>query len=416
VRHSCPKGSTHPLARVDAQNPRVSTLAVSRVDPSGLFSRPLPGAIHRTTITLLLTGLIVLLGSTPSSRAAVGDDIHVTENQATPPTGEQGVRLDFADPALAAAVRDGLTRVEDLLHSVVQSDFQFVTDTSLHLVEAGGKRFRPLFTLLAAQFGDADGEDVIKAAAVVELIHLATLYHDDVMDEATMRRGAVSANARWDNTIAILTGDFLFAHASKLVADLGTEAGHIMAATFSQLVTGQMRETIGPAEGQDPVKHYLTVIDEKTGSLIATAGRFGGMFSGADPEQVAALRSYGDAFGTAFQISDDIIDIASPATESGKTPGTDLREGVRTLPMLYALADPDPQADRLRELLAGPISDGVLVDEALKLLRECAGLEQARGTLETYADRARAALAVLPDCPARDALNSLTDYVVARTY
>ncbi|MFB9609528.1 polyprenyl synthetase family protein [Kutzneria kofuensis] len=326
------------------------------------------------------------------------------------------MRFDFADPALADAVSAGLSRVENLLRSVVQSDLEFVTETSLHLVDAGGKRFRPLFTLLAAQFGDADREDVTKAAAVVELIHLATLYHDDVMDEATMRRGAVSANARWDNTIAILTGDFLFAHASKLVADLGTEAGHIMAGTFSQLVTGQMRETIGPAAGQDPVAHYLKVIDEKTGSLIATAGRFGAMFAGVPAEQVEALSTYGDACGSAFQISDDIIDIASPATESGKTPGTDLREGVRTLPMLYALTDPDPQGDRLRELLAGPIADDNLVDEALKLLRESAGMEQARQTLAGYADRARAALAALPAGPARDALDSLADYVVARTY
>jgi len=340
----------------------------------------------------------------------------VTGNQHTHTTSERGIRFDFADPALAEAVHAGLGRVENLLRSVVQSDLEFVTETSLHLVDAGGKRFRPLFTLLAAQFGDAGREDVTKAAAVVELIHLATLYHDDVMDEATMRRGAVSANARWDNTIAILTGDFLFAHASKLVADLGTEAGHIMASTFSKLVTGQMRETVGPSAGQDPVAHYLKVIDEKTGSLIATAGRFGGMFAGATPEQVRALSTYGDVCGSVFQISDDIIDIASPATESGKTPGTDLREGVRTLPMLYAIADPDPQGDRLRELLAGPLADDNLVDEALKLLRESAGLEQARQTLAGYADRARTALAALPAGPARDALDSLTDYVVARTY
>jgi heptaprenyl diphosphate synthase len=177
-----------------------------------------------------------------------------------------------------------------------------------------------------------------------------------------------------------------------------------------------MRETIGPAEGQDPVAHYLKVIDEKTGSLIATAGRFGGMFAGVAPEQVQALSVYGDAIGKAFQISDDIIDIASPATESGKTPGTDLREGVRTLPMLYAVTDPDPQGDRLRELLAGPIADDNLVDEALKLLRESAGLEQARQTLAGYADRARTALTALPTGPARDALDALTDYMVARTY
>ncbi|MBV9846149.1 MAG: polyprenyl synthetase family protein [Kutzneria sp.] len=352
----------------------------------------------------------------PSSEAGIGDGIHVRENQTVLPAGRHGVPFDFADPALATAVSAGLAKVEDLLRTVVLSDLQFATETSRYLVDAGGKRFRPLFTLLAAQFGDPDTEHVITAAAAVELIHLATLYHDDVMDEATMRRGAVSANARWDNTIAILTGDFLFARASKLVADLGTEAGHIMASTFSQLVTGQMRETTGPSEGQDPVTHYLTVVNEKTGSLIATAGRFGTMFSGASPEQVDALTAYGNAIGTAFQISDDVIDIVSPAGESGKTPGTDLREGVRTLPMLYALAERDPREARLRELLAGALSDDALVDEALDLLRGSAGLERARRILEDYAGSARSALEVLPDCAARAALVSLSEYVVARTY
>jgi heptaprenyl diphosphate synthase len=235
------------------------------------------------------------------------------------------------------------------------------------------------------------------------------------MDEATMRRGAVSANARWDNTVAILTGDFLFAHASRLVADLGNDATRIMAETFGQLVTGQMRETIGPAAGDDPVRHYLTVVAEKTGSLIATAGCYGGIFSGADSERVAALRRFGASIGTAFQISDDIIDIASPAAESGKTPGTDLREGVRTLPMLYALGEDDQDGARLRELLANPVVDDAVVEEALQLLRSSAGLDRARQTLAEYAHRARTEVAVLPRHPARDALESLVDYVVVRT-
>jgi heptaprenyl diphosphate synthase len=288
-----------------------------------------------------------------------------------------------------------------------------VEQAALHLVKAGGKRFRPLFTLLSAQFADGNTDEVITAAAAVELVHLATLYHDDVMDEATMRRGAKSVNARWDNTIAILTGDFLFAHASGLVAELGSDAARIIAQTMGQLVTGQMRETVGPGAGDDAVTHYLGVIGQKTGSLIATSGRYGGMFSNAAPEQTEALHRFGDLIGTAFQISDDIIDIASPADESGKTPGTDLREGVKTLPVLYALAqDPDP---RLTELLAGPITDDDLVDEALTLLRKSSGLEQAVRTLSDYADRARAELATLPPCSARDALDMLARYVVART-
>ena len=189
--------------------------------------------------------------------------------------------VELGDPDLTAATSAGLDRVEELLHREVTSGYHFVTETSLHLIDAGGKRFRPLFTLLGAQMGPRpDADDVITAAAVVELIHLATLYHDDVMDDATMRRGAQSANSRWDNSVAILTGDFLFAHASRLVADLGPEAVRIIAETFAELVTGQMRETRGPRPDDDPVEHYLTVIAEKTGSLIATSGRYGGMFSG----------------------------------------------------------------------------------------------------------------------------------------
>ena len=327
--------------------------------------------------------------------------------------------MELADPQLRATLARGLTQVEELLHREVQSEFRFLTEASLHLVDAGGKRFRPLLTLLAGQFGpeglEQEGRmaDVVRAAAVVELVHLATLYHDDVMDEATMRRGAVSANARWDNTVAILTGDFLFAHASRLVADLGPEAVRIISCTFAELVTGQMRETLGPGEGADPVAHYLAVVAEKTGSLIATSGRYGAMFSGAPQERIDALRRFGEKIGTAFQISDDIIDIASPATQSGKTPGTDLREGIRTLPMLYALAEPG--FDRLRVLLAGPLTDDRLIAEALHLLRDSPGLSRAVQALRSYTDSARAELAVLPAGPARDALASVTDYLSTRT-
>lgn len=324
--------------------------------------------------------------------------------------------VDLTDPGLAAATNAGLEQVEQLLHREVHSDYRFVTETSLHLIDAGGKRFRPLFTLLGAQTGPRpDADEVITAAAVVELIHLATLYHDDVMDSATMRRGAESANARWDNTVAILTGDFLFAHASRLVADLGPDAVRIIADTFAELVTGQMRETRGPRAGEDPVEHYLAVIAEKTGSLIATSGRYGGMFSGCPPEQVDSLRRFGSVIGTAFQISDDVIDIASPSDSSGKTPGTDLREGVHTLPMLYALQDTGPDAERLRVLLARPITDDAEVDEALALLRSGPGLVRAREVLAQQADAAHAELAKLPPCPATDALAALTSFVVDRT-
>jgi geranylgeranyl pyrophosphate synthase len=324
--------------------------------------------------------------------------------------------VELFDPGLAGEVERGLARVEQVLHREVHSDYQFVNETSLHLIDAGGKRFRPLFTLLAGQIGPrGDAPEVVTAAAVVELVHMATLYHDDVMDSATVRRGAPSANARWDNSVAILTGDYLFAHASRLVADLGPDAVRIIADTFAELVTGQMRETKGPKPGEDPVTHYLTVVAEKTGSLIATAGRYGAMFSGCTPEQVSALRRFGEIIGTAFQVSDDVIDIASPEESSGKTPGTDLREGVSTLPMLYAVQDGEPAAARLRELLSAPLTEDALVNEALELLRKGDGLDRARATLREQAAQAREELAALPDCPARDALASLTVYVVDRT-
>ncbi|AOS61373.1 geranylgeranyl pyrophosphate synthase [Actinoalloteichus hymeniacidonis] len=323
--------------------------------------------------------------------------------------------LEIADEGLADDLAASLTEVEDLLYAMLRSDSDFVTETSSHLVEAGGKRFRPMFTLLAAQFGVHGKDDVIKAAVAVELVHLASLYHDDVMDEATMRRGTQSANVRWDNAVAILTGDYLFARASYLVADLGTEVARIIAETFGELVTGQMRETVGPSAGVDPVEHYIQVITGKTGSLIATAGQYGAMLSGAPEAQVKALRQLGRLIGIAFQISDDIIDIDSPMQESGKVPGTDLREGVLTLPMLYAMGEQSPHAARLRELLSGPVVEDVLVEEALSLLRASSGVAEARRTLADYAERARAELAVLPPHPARDALGSVIEYVVERS-
>ncbi|MBC8093907.1 MAG: polyprenyl synthetase family protein [Pseudonocardia sp.] len=324
--------------------------------------------------------------------------------------------VELGDAVLTTATAAGLERVEQLLRREVSSDYQFVTDTSLHLMQAGGKRFRPLFALLGAQMGPRpDSDDVVTAAAVVEMIHLASLYHDDVMDSATMRRGAESANHRWDNTVAILTGDFLFAHASRLVADLGPDAVRIIANTFAELVTGQMRETRGPRPDEDPVEHYLTVIAEKTGSLIATSGRFGGMFSGCTPEQIEALHRFGAVVGTAFQISDDIIDISSASEDSGKTPGTDLREGVHTLPMLFALQGTGPEADRLRVLLADPITDDAEVDEALTLLRGSDGIARAREVLAAQAKEAQRELEQLPSCPAAEALATLTTFMVDRT-
>jgi heptaprenyl diphosphate synthase len=331
----------------------------------------------------------------------------------TPATVVAGV--DLGDPAFATRVRDGLARIENLMESELTQGDEIIRDAVLHLFRAGGKRFRPLFTVLSAQLGpDPDAWQVTVAGAVIEMVHLATLYHDDVMDEAQVRRGAASANARWSNNIAILAGDYLFATASKLVSRLGPDAVRVMAETFAELVTGQMRETRGSAEGVDLIDHYLRVVHEKTGSLIATSGLFGATFSGAAEGETQRLRRLGGIVGTAFQISDDIIDIASDSDESGKTPGTDLREGVHTLPVLYALREEGTDADRLRTLLAGPMDDDAHVGEALTLLRASPGMAKAKDTVAWYASQARQELVGLPDGEGRQALATLVDYTVDR--
>ena len=330
-------------------------------------------------------------------------------------TGRAGVWIDLADPELRCAITLGLDQVEALLRDSLAHRDPFVQETSRHLMLAGGKRFRPLLVLLAAAVGEVGRPGVVPSAVVVELTHLATLYHDDVMDEAAVRRGAPSANLRWDNTVAILTGDLLFARASDILADLGPEAVRLQARTFERLVTGQIRETVGPAAGDEPIEHYLRVVAEKTGSLIATAARFGGLFGGVEPAVVEALTGYGELIGIAFQLSDDIIDIASEVTDLGKTPGTDLREGIRTLAMLHAMAGTDPSEARLRELLATELTDDAAHAEALALLRRSPGLGRAREVLAGYAAQARATLQEVPPGPARHALTMLCDFVVSRT-
>ena len=334
------------------------------------------------------------------------------------PAGIAGIGIDFVDARVEASVLRVLAGVESELRTSVASADPFVTEAARHLVEAGGKRFRPLLVALGAQFGDSTAAHVVPAAVVMELTHLATLYHDDVMDEAPVRRGAPSANSRWTNSVAILVGDYLFARAADLAADLGAEAVRLQARTFARLVHGQIAETVGPRAGDDSVAHYLDVIAEKTGSLIATSARFGGMFSGAPAGHTQALAGYGETIGIAFQLSDDLLDIASESVQSGKTPGTDLREGVPTLPVLYALGsdDADAASSRLREILAaGPVTDDALHAEALGLLRESPALKRARETVRSYAEEARERLAPLPDGAPRQALESLCDFIADRT-
>jgi len=326
-----------------------------------------------------------------------------------------GLGVDFEDPELERSVRAGLAAVEDALRDAVHAEDEFVAGAARYLVDAGGKRFRPLIGVLAAQFGDPTRPEIVSSAVVCELTHMATLYHDDVMDEAPVRRGAASANSRWDNSVAILTGDFLFSRASNILADLGPFAVRLQAQTFERLVIGQIRETVGPKEGADPIEHYLAVLADKTGSLIATAAVFGAHYAGAGPDVVAGVREFAEQIGVAFQLSDDILDIASESTESGKTPGTDLREGVPTLPVLYALRSTDPAGARLRELVSHPLVDDAEHAEALRLLRASDAMDEARKTMRGYADTARATLDRLPDLPVRRALEALAEQVIART-
>jgi heptaprenyl diphosphate synthase len=323
--------------------------------------------------------------------------------------------IAFADPELEKSVRAGLEAVERTLHDSVRSADEFLDVTARHLVDAGGKRFRPTVSILAAHFGDPSRPEIVAASAVSEITHLATLYHDDVMDEALVRRGAESANARWDNTVAILTGDFLFSRASNIIADLGPWAVRLQASTFERLVIGQIHETVGPGPSDDPIAHYLRVLEDKTGSLIATAAEFGAHFAGVAPPVVDKLRALAEQIGVAFQISDDILDIEADTAESGKTPGTDLREGVATLPVLYALRSPSAADGRLRSLVNHPLVDDAEHAEALRLLRASPALDEARATLRSYADSAHALLAELPNVPARGALEDLTELVIARS-
>jgi len=317
-------------------------------------------------------------------------------------------------PELEATIATSLAEVESLLGERIQGRYLFANETSKHLVAAGGKRFRPLITVLGSMIGEGVNEKVIKAAAVCELTHLATLYHDDVMDEAPLRRGVESANSRWGNSVAILTGDYLFAKMSQILAELGPEAVKLQADTFERLVIGQILETQGPQNGEDALAHYLQVVADKTGSLIATSLRFGAMFAGCSKEEVETLTQFGEKIGIAFQLADDIIDIASDSLDSGKTPGTDLREGIPTLVTLNAMKSTDPADASLKLALSGPIKSEDKVAWVINELRNHKAIAESRAQLQAVAKEARAALGPLPISETTTALFSLCDLVIDR--
>ena len=320
----------------------------------------------------------------------------------------------MAEAALEADLAALLETFEQQLVESAVAGSPFVTEAARHIIDAGGKRFRPLLVFLSSRFGgDTDRDDLMRAALVMELTHVASLYHDDVMDAADLRRGAPSANRLWGNSVAILVGDFLFARASTTVAELGVEYVMLQAETFSRLVQGQIAETKGHAAGEDPLAHYLQVIADKTGSLIAASARFGGMVSGASPETLAALSAFGEEVGLVFQLSDDLIDITS--TSTGKTPGTDLREGVPTLPVLMLRAEADPADADLLALIEGDLDSDEALAEALAALRAHPVMARAKAVVERHAEIARGHLAGLPEGEAKDALLRVCAELVDRT-
>jgi heptaprenyl diphosphate synthase len=299
-------------------------------------------------------------------------------------------------------LRPGMDLVEQRLRTTAAADLPLLHESAHHLLDAGGKRFRPMLVLLAGMLGGGHPTDgaLVDAGVVVELVHLSTLYHDDVIDGAEVRRGAAAAHLRWSNTVAILTGDFLLARASELSARLGVEVTRVMAQTIAALCTGQIREVQGSAtaslHGMSGVvpgrEHHLTVIAEKTASLISASCRLGALLGGLPRQAVDALGDFGHHLGMSFQLADDVLDIASESTESGKEPGTDLREGVRTMPVLYAL-EADGRDSELARLLAQPTEEGV--ERALTLLRVHPGMKLARDDARLEAAKARRALDAL---------------------
>jgi heptaprenyl diphosphate synthase len=319
------------------------------------------------------------------------------------------------DPALEKELLASMAEVEVFLRNSIEGKYPLVIETSRHLVDAGGKRLRPLLTLIASHFGNPKAKGIIEAAVVCELTHLGTLYHDDVMDEAPLRRGVESANNRWNNTVAILTGDYLFAKTSQLLADLGPEAVRLQALTFERLVIGQITETQGSSTGKTALEHYLGVVSDKTASLISASARYGAMISGADEKIMEALTKFGEEIGTVFQLADDIIDIASDSKESGKTPGTDLREGVPTLVTLYILESTDPADAELKKLLSAPITDEAIVAETILKLRSHRALAKSRELVAGYGRSAQKHLEILPEGPAKAALVGLSQAVISRT-
>jgi geranylgeranyl pyrophosphate synthase len=321
--------------------------------------------------------------------------------------------LEAPDASLEAAIRARLDRVEEALEKAVTADSELLAASAKYLMKAGGKRFRPMLVLLAGHFGDPSDPRLIPGSVAIELVHQATLYHDDVIDEADARHGVPSANARWDNTIAILTGDYLFARASEISADLGPDVCRLLAQTIAVLCDGQIREVDAAGKLEQAEDMYLEVIRRKTGVLIATSCRLGGLLSDALADHVETLTAFGESLGTAFQLSDDVMDFTASQLELEKEPGQDLREGVYTLPVLHALRV-GPHRDELTRILALGPPDGEMLDRALDIVHASGGIDRARAAVTAEVAHAVDLAGRLPAGAAQHALVQLARFLAAR--
>lgn len=330
----------------------------------------------------------------------------------------------FAGPRsrrLLSVVEAGLKRVDSTLERELRVADSLADATSRYLYDAGGKRIRPMLALLTAQLGDGATDEVVEAAAALEMTHLGSLYHDDVMDAADKRRGVPSAHAIWGNSVAILTGDLLFSRASQIMARHGDRAIRLQADTFERLVLGQMHETVGPREGDDRVEFSLQVLSDKTGSLIAAAAQAGIIFSNGPREYEQPLVTFGEKAGVAFQLLDDVIDLSADPDETGKVPGTDLRAGVPTMPYLVLSQRTDAASRALRDRIddgVALIADGAdpaLLDDALAELREHEATQATLDLAHAWSQEAVDALAPLPDGPVREALTRFAQAVADRS-
>jgi geranylgeranyl pyrophosphate synthase len=321
--------------------------------------------------------------------------------------------LEAPDAQLERGLRARLDQVEQYLEKMIRADYDLLTDASAYLLQAGGKRFRPMLVLLSGYFGDPTDARLVPGAAAIELTHVATLYHDDVIDEAEYRHGVPSVNAKWSNSVAIVSGDFLFARAADIASELGTEVTRLLARTIATVCDGQIRDVTNAGRLDQSLDSYMETIRRKTAALMATSCRLGGMLSDAQPEHVEVLERFGEALGLGFQLSDDIMDVVSSERELGKEPAVDLRLGVYTLPVLHAIHH-GSRREELSELLsARPLEDDAL-ERAIEIVRSDGSLDHARAAVTVEVQKAKQLASILPEGVARTALESLADFIAAR--